>query len=215
MGALEGRRVPKVRYPELPEPSQLLDPPPDPSDIPSYGGYTVADDIRHTNLLLALRLRCESRSQIVEYAKRELKIAPPRVDRLLDAALEKLKERTEHDQRYAKSEQIARLRDSIRRLRTPKEDPDRPGKALPLTEKALEVALRHEALLADIEGTREPMTVRVDATVRTAAVNILLEMSDEQQQALYEKALERKRLAEMALTLPHAAPSNDSKEKLS
>jgi hypothetical protein len=149
--------------------------------------------------ILALRLRCASTNQIIDYCQKQLGFGKQRALALMARALEQIQKASEQDSVFTRTEQKHRIRSRIRELITPRLKPDGVTE-IPIKLGAYQAVARFEELLADIEGNREPIEVKVTATVHASAVNVLVDMSEETRLALYERAKERRRLAELAVT---------------
>lgn len=191
------------------------------SEAPRRSGYSEADDEEHTLFILQLRLRGLSISQMARATHARYNIGRNRTWFLLKAALENLRSERVAEAPYSKAEQSARLRNLLselhqerteltakqRELRSEKFGHEKGQIAarrrsdLAVIDKrktAVDAALlRTENLIADIEGTRDPMRVDVNVTLTGAIGAVIQNLTPGRMQELLESARRRRDLAEL------------------
>ena len=105
----------------------------------------------------------------------------------------------ERNRPYSRAEQIARVRHLISRLHEPKfKGTGKNRVQLPMSSAVAGRISKFEELLANLEGNREPVEVRVTAVMTLAAQMVFSNLSESRMTQLMERARERKRLAAVA-----------------
>lgn len=136
-------------------------------------------------------------------AKRELakKIGAPLTERAARATyarvLKDMADEFEDDRGTARAAQAARLQHDLLTIRSEIEGSARSQAGGAQRARLYLAAQRHEALLADVLGTRAPTEIRLDATVeaRRSLIAVVMNMSTEEQEKAILEEEERERLA--------------------
>jgi|HubBroStandDraft_6_1064221.scaffolds.fasta_scaffold183991_5 hypothetical protein len=161
-----------------------------------------ADDLKATEedkrleFVFRLMMRAYSDILIVRLSRAQFGIGEAATRTLLHKVREKIRGDVDGNKPYARAEQIARLRDTIEKLKTPKVRTVR-GKEVELPLPAQSI-MRAEELLADLEGNRAPIKIDVEHQLSVSLRAVLATMPPERYTQLLELARERKRLALLA-----------------
>lgn len=134
-----------------------------------------------------------SDTQRRQLMKQRFQIGMTRYKKVYFLLQERWKQRdTEQDRDAKRRAQIARLHKELA-WASGRRDPQDPTKWI---EKPDFAAIRSfEALLAELEGTREPIKVDIDVRMTTSVVNVMANLSPEQVAELVAEQDERERLA--------------------
>lgn len=181
-----------------------------PAQDNTSGGWTALQDEEHMLFILNLRLRHATTQQIITHCRATYGFGQYRTRNLLQRALEQLKTSSSEEMGFAKYEAAARIKARLREAMTPRID-ERTKKAKPLTVQMHGVILRYEDLLADLQGSRAPIEVKVSQVVHVSAMNVLAHMEPARLEAMLERAKARKLAAEMNtidMLLPAANPGS-------
>ncbi len=134
--------------------------------------YTRAEVAEQMRVVESLVVQCASRSSMISICRQQLNIGPSRINKLVLMVLDAWKEEDAEMKAANKPAAIRRLYRNILNAQGQQDaqgnwirKPDHPSLA------------RYEALLADIQGTREPIKVDIDVRVSTACVNVIANMS--------------------------------------
>lgn len=142
-----------------------------------------------------LYLRGTSNAGMVALAKQELGVGPKRVQVMLERIKEAWKTEDEENRKSAKGATIRRIQRYIQDAQGRK-DPNDPKRWL---EKPNFAALaRFETLLADIQGTREPITIDLNVRIQETVLNVIADLSAEELTELVGEYDETMKLAEAA-----------------
>jgi hypothetical protein len=181
-----------------------------PHEAPTTTGQeldpTPTEEERRLEFVFRLLARGCSDSLVRRIARQELGTGTVATTRLIGLVRERLRVDVEGRRPYARAEQIARLRDTIEKLKTPRfrtakrRERGEDGRVrerevqeeVPLPAQNI---MRAEELLADLEGNRVPIKVEVEHTLGLAARAVFANLTPERMEALLERARERKRLA--------------------
>ena len=181
-------------------------PPPAP---PSVLDLEPTEEERHLEFVTRLMMRCLSKADIARHCREKFGFGTTRTENLIARILESLRVGHERNRPYTRAEQIARVRHLISKLHEPRfKSVKRDGQVVPVLQPMSSGTaariVKLEDLLADLEGNREPVEVKVGVVMTQAAQAVFANLSDEKLASLIERAKERKRLAE-AITV-HATP---------
>jgi hypothetical protein len=178
-----------------------------PHEAPTTTGQeldpTPTEEERRLEFVFRLLARGCSDSLVRRIARQELGTGTVATTRLIGLVRERLRVDVEGRRPYARAEQIARLRDTIEKLKTPRfrVQKVRDAQSGQMVDREVEQPLpaqnimRAEELLADLEGNRVPIKVEVEHTLGIAARAVFANLTPERMEALLERARERKRLA--------------------
>jgi|ERR1019366_4804450 hypothetical protein len=164
------------------------------------------EDEKRLEFIFRMLARAYSDQLICRIARGELGVGTSATRTLIARAREKLRVQAEENRPYARAEQIARLRDLIEKLKTPKfrmqmvKELGPNGKPVqvprqveqPLPAQAI---MRAEEQLARVEGNEAPIKVEVQVALKASAMALFANLSEERFAQLLERARERKRLA--------------------
>lgn len=167
---------------------------------------------RRLEFIFRMMMRGYSETLMVRVARTELGVGVLATRNLIAEVRVKLRGDAEDRKPFARAEQIARVRDTIEKLKTPRfktvrvKGRDAKGKEVvsnqqveqPLPANAI---LRAEELLADLEGNRAPVVVQVEHTLKASAMALFASLPPERYDQLLERARERKRLAAASRTV--------------
>jgi hypothetical protein len=158
---------------------------------------SLANVRKRTEFIENLLVAGISPSRIARAAREQLGMKSSSVNTYIDRIRERWAEEERGSRPYYKQQAIRRIYGHISQARA---------------EKNWSAIAQLEKLLADIQGTKEPITVQidVDATVKEAALHVIANLTPERRQALIA---EQRRLRELAaqntITVPAEAPKSD------
>jgi hypothetical protein len=167
---------------------------------------TPDEDEKRLEFIFRMLARAYSDGLICRIARGELGVGTSATLTLIGRAREKLRVGVEENRPYARAEQVARLRDLIEKLKTPKfktqlvREVGPGGKVVQVprqVEQALpaQAIMRAEEQLARVEGNEAPIRVEVAVALKASAMALFANLSEERFAQLLERARERKRLA--------------------
>lgn len=152
--------------------------------MPKPGTYkrvvTPSDRAKRETLIEELWFQCVDERRIIAIAKRELDIGPTATRVVLARVRERCQREHEENRVAWKHQAVERISREIRDAKK---------------ESAWGAVASFERLLADIQGTREPLRVDVNVAVNQAVVHVIGSMSAEQMQLLLEEYNEMERRA--------------------
>lgn len=167
------------------------------------------EDEVHIEFITRLRCRCLTDGQIIKACRKQFGFGASRTRRLLALVGDHFRGRVEARRQSARAEQIERVRDEIQELREPRyrTTHQRVSEMVRgrVVWRSIEVReqlpvppqlSRLEDLLADLEGNRAPLKVDVNVQHKQALMAVFVQLDDDRLTALYQRALQRKLLAE-------------------
>lgn len=150
---------------------------------------------RQISSIEELMLRAAGERKIIDAVSRSVEegglgISRRRAKRLMEIIRARWAKEDEAFRATRKSEQRRRIQGHLARAMGGKQND---GTFVPMNHQAV---ARYESLLADIDGTREPIAVDVNVKYTETMVKVLAVMTPDRVAAMIEVAHERRRLAE-------------------
>jgi hypothetical protein len=142
-----------------------------------------------------LYLRGTSLRGMVALAKSELGVGPKRVNVILQRIKDAWRTEDDENRKSAKSSTIRRIQRYIQDAQG-RRDPADPKKWL--EKPNFQALARFEALLADIQGTREPINIDINVRIQETVLNVIADLSPEELTEIVNEYDDTQRLAEAA-----------------
>lgn len=177
--------------------------PPDPEPTPS-GKPNLSDMDKRMRLrfLEQMMVNGASEGKIVAFCKATWGVGRKRALRMAELVKARWVEEDERNRPIWKSWQIQRLMGDLSALR-----------AIPVEKRNYAAISATERLLADVQGTKEPVKVDINVARVQAVDRVILELTPAQFDAAVASALEDKRLAERARTVLRLGDGTEVQEK--
>ncbi len=163
--------------------------------------YTLEETAKHTEYVESAFAQGWTAPEIIRAGKKQLGVTVSRMVSVIAKVREKFAREDALARPSWKSEQIRRL---MRQLRVAMGEKDDEGNWI--LKPNMSAYTKIESILADVQGTREPIEINVDVSYTEAMMTVIGQLTPQQMDGLLERARERKRLAEAftSLQLPEA-----------
>lgn len=169
--------------------------------------YSVAETREHEAFIMSAVLKSFSFSQILRACRERFHIGQHRVEKLRARIYQRWAREDEETRASRKAVHVRSIEEDMRQLRIDMQDRaaagERPDHALAVRRHNL--LLKYHSLLADIQGTREPLAIDVNVTHTAQIVTVMANLTPEQVEHHLRKQHELVRLADLARRLMPAS----------